>query len=67
MGLTMAFISHDLSVIRHLCDNVIVLNRGEIVEQGPVEQVFDTPQSDITKTLLSAIPLPELDDDWFED
>ena len=67
MGLTMAFISHDLSVIRHLCDNVIVLNRGEIVEQGPVEQVFDAPQSDITKTLLSAIPLPELDDDWFED
>ncbi len=67
MGLTMAFISHDLSVIRHLCDNVIVLNRGEIVEQGPVEQVFDTPQSEITKTLLAAIPLPELDDDWFDD
>ncbi|WP_343504097.1 ATP-binding cassette domain-containing protein [Alloyangia pacifica] len=64
MGLTIAFISHDLSVIRHLCDRVIVLNRGEIVEQGSVEAVFRAPASDVTRTLLSAIPLPELDPAW---
>ncbi|WP_343231131.1 dipeptide/oligopeptide/nickel ABC transporter ATP-binding protein [Thalassovita aquimarina] len=66
MGLTVAFISHDLSVIRHLCDEVIVLNHGEIVDQGPVAEVFDAPKSDITKALLGAIPLPELDDNWFD-
>ncbi|WP_199252768.1 ABC transporter ATP-binding protein [Chachezhania sediminis] len=66
MGLTVAFISHDLSVIRHLCDDVIVLNLGEILESGSVEQVFDNPQSEVTKTLLDAIPLPELDPDWFD-
>ena len=64
MGLTIAFISHDLSVIRHLCDRVIVLNRGEIVEQGSVDAVFRAPASDVTRTLLSAIPLPELDPAW---
>ena len=66
MGLTIAFISHDLSVIRHLCDHVIVLNHGEIVDAGPVAEVFDHPSSNVTRSLLSAIPLPELDDDWFE-
>ena len=53
-------------MIRHLCDNVIVLNRGEILENGPVEQVFAAPQSEITRLLLDAIPLPELDDKWFD-
>jgi peptide/nickel transport system ATP-binding protein len=66
MGLTVAFISHDLSVIRHLCDDVIVLDHGVIVDNGPVEQVFDDPQSDVTRKLLAAIPLPEMDDTWFE-
>ncbi|MBB5721523.1 peptide/nickel transport system ATP-binding protein [Loktanella ponticola] len=66
MGLTIAFISHDLSVIRHLCDEVIVLNHGEIVDCGPVEEVFSNPQSDITKSLLSAIPRPEIDESWFD-
>lgn len=66
MGLTIAFISHDLSVIRHLCDRVIVLNRGEIVEQGPVAEVFRAPVSDVTRTLLAAIPLPELDARWLD-
>ncbi|MEY8838508.1 ABC transporter ATP-binding protein, partial [Cribrihabitans sp. XS_ASV171] len=66
MGITVAFISHDLSVIRHLCDHVIVLDHGEIVEQGPVQAVFDHPQSQITQTLLAAIPRPELDDSWFD-
>lgn len=66
MGLTVAFISHDLSVIRHLCDDVIVLNHGKIVDSGPVQTVFERPKSDITKALLGAIPRPEIDDSWFD-
>jgi peptide/nickel transport system ATP-binding protein len=65
MGLTIAFISHDLSVIQYLCDNVVVLHHGVIVDQGPVQTVFDAPQSNITKSLLAAIPTPEIDEDWW--
>lgn len=64
MGLSMAFISHDLSVIRAICDRVYVLRFGEIVEAGPCSEVFDTPQTDYTRLLLDAIPLPEIDPDW---
>ncbi|MDB5326128.1 MAG: peptide transporter ATP-binding protein [Phycisphaerales bacterium] len=60
-GLTMMFVSHDLSVIRHVCDRVIVMYRGRIMEQGPVETVFNNPQHAYTKVLLSAIPLPDPD------
>lgn len=66
MNLTVAFISHDLSVIRHLCDEVMVLDHGQIVDHGPVQRVFDQPGSDVTRSLLAAIPLPELDDGWFD-
>lgn len=64
MGLSMAFISHDLSVIRAVCDRVYVMRFGKVVEEGPCEQVFANPQSDYTRTLLDAIPLPEIDPDW---
>ncbi|SEL77342.1 ATP-binding cassette domain-containing protein [Xaviernesmea oryzae] len=64
MGLAMAFISHDLSVIRAVCDRVYVLRYGEIVEAGPCARVFDNPQSDYTRLLIDAIPLPEIDPDW---
>lgn len=66
MNLTIAFISHDLSVIRTVCSQVIVLNHGEIVEVGPCETVFDAPKSEITRTLIDAIPLPEMDETWFD-
>lgn len=64
MGLAMAFISHDLSVIRAVCDRVYVMRFGKVVEEGPCETVFDAPQSSYTRLLLDAIPLPEIDADW---
>lgn len=57
MGLTILFISHDLSVIANLCDHVIVIKHGEFVEQGSVREVFLNPQHDYTKNLIAAIPL----------
>lgn len=65
MGLTLAFISHDLSVIRRLCDRVIVLHQGLIVEDGPCAQVFAAPQADYTRELLDAIPDPDPERAWF--
>lgn len=59
LGLTLAFISHDLSVIRRLCGRVMVLNRGEIAEYADTDQLFDAPQSTYTRELLDAIPLPD--------
>ncbi|OQP88153.1 dipeptide/oligopeptide/nickel ABC transporter ATP-binding protein [Rhizobium rhizosphaerae] len=67
MGLAMAFISHDLSVIRAVCDRVYVLRAGRIVEQGSCAEVFARPRSDYTRQLLDAIPLPEIDPDWLGD
>jgi ABC-type glutathione transport system ATPase component len=64
MHLALAFISHDLSVIRSICDRVIVMQSGSIVEQGPCEQVFAAPRAAYTRMLLDAIPLPVLDPDW---
>ncbi|MGC7873389.1 ABC transporter ATP-binding protein [Desulfosporosinus sp. SYSU MS00001] len=58
-GLTYLFISHDLSVIRHICDRVIVLYLGKIVEIGTVEEIFSKPQHPYTKALLAAIPVPD--------
>ena len=49
-------ISHDLRVIRELCERVAVMYRGKIVEQGLTEQVFNDPQDEYTKQLISAIP-----------
>jgi ABC-type oligopeptide transport system ATPase subunit len=64
LGLTMAFISHDLSVIRKLCSRVLVLHRGEIVENAPTAEVFANPQAPCTAELLAAIPLPDPDQVW---
>ncbi|NLT29718.1 MAG: ABC transporter ATP-binding protein [Propionibacterium sp.] len=55
-GLTTVFVSHDLQVVRHVCDTVAVLRRGEIVESGPIEQVYDHPGHEYTRELLAAIP-----------
>jgi ABC-type microcin C transport system duplicated ATPase subunit YejF len=57
--LTMIFISHDLSVIRYLCDRVAVMQKGKIVEIGETEALFTHPEHEYTRALLSAIPIPD--------
>jgi peptide/nickel transport system ATP-binding protein len=56
LGLTMLFISHDLSVVRYMCDRIMVMNKGRIEESGPAEEVYLHPKSDYTKKLIDAIP-----------
>ncbi|MBM3432423.1 MAG: ABC transporter ATP-binding protein [Bacteroidetes bacterium] len=56
LGFTCLFISHDLSVVRYLCDRMIVLKEGQLVEAGPTEQVCTAPQDPYTQNLLQAIP-----------
>ncbi|MEM6915853.1 MAG: ATP-binding cassette domain-containing protein [Verrucomicrobiota bacterium] len=56
LQLTMIFISHDLSVVRYIADRIAVMDRGQIVEIGVAETVFENPQSEVTRALLDAIP-----------
>ncbi len=56
LDLTMIFITHDLSVVRYLADNIAVMQKGQIQEYGTSEEIFDTPKTEYTKTLLAAIP-----------
>jgi oligopeptide/dipeptide ABC transporter ATP-binding protein len=58
LGLTLLFISHDLSAVRHLSDRIAVMYLGRIVELGPASAVGTTPQMPYTQALLSAVPLP---------
>ncbi|WP_370100510.1 dipeptide ABC transporter ATP-binding protein [Bradyrhizobium yuanmingense] len=56
LGVSYLFISHDLSVVRHISDRVIVMRRGRIVDSGTTEEIFHNPQSDYTKSLIAAMP-----------
>jgi len=57
--LTLIFVSHDLSVIRRMCDTVVVLRGGRVVETGPTAEVYANPQQDYTRDLLAAVPTLE--------
>ncbi|MFC4544302.1 ABC transporter ATP-binding protein [Halosolutus amylolyticus] len=59
LGLTVLIISHDLGVVRQVCDRVAVMYLGEFVEVGPTEELFSNPQHPYTRALLSAIPTPD--------
>ena len=61
MGLTYLFISHDLSVVKHVSDRIAVMYLGKIVELTDYKTIFKTPQHPYTQALLSAIPVPQID------
>ena len=56
LGLTMLFISHDLSVVHYMCDRIMVMRKGKIIETGSADKVYNNPESDYTKKLIAAIP-----------
>ncbi|MTD17169.1 ATP-binding cassette domain-containing protein [Nakamurella sp. YIM 132087] len=59
-GLAMMFISHDLAVVRQLCDRVLVMRAGSVVESGTTDAIFGDPQHEYTRSLLAATPVPEV-------
>ncbi len=63
-GFSMILISHDISVVRHLCDRVMVMRGGEVVESGPARRVLENPSHAYTKALLAAVPPEDPDAPW---
>ncbi|WP_102224379.1 oligopeptide/dipeptide ABC transporter ATP-binding protein [Acidimangrovimonas sediminis] len=59
LGLTIVFIAHDLSVVRHVCDEVLVLYLGQMMETGESKALFRQPEHPYTQALLSAVPIPD--------
>jgi peptide/nickel transport system ATP-binding protein len=59
LSLTLVFVSHDLTVVRHDCDRIAVIYQGEIVETGPTEAIYEDPQHPYTRKLIAAVPTLE--------
>ena len=55
-GLTYVFISHDLAVVKYMADDILVMNKGEIVERGTSDEIYANPRHPYTQQLLAAIP-----------
>ncbi|MGA0571135.1 ATP-binding cassette domain-containing protein [Variovorax sp. VNK109] len=65
-GMGVVLISHDLSVVRAVCDRIVVMRSGQVVETGDTKAVFAQPEHAYTRKLLRAIPLPEVDPHWLD-
>jgi ABC-type oligopeptide transport system ATPase subunit len=61
LNLTMLFIAHDLATVRHLCDYIVVMQEGKVVEQGPRDRIYGSPQHPYTRDLMAAVPVPDPD------
>jgi peptide/nickel transport system ATP-binding protein len=59
MGISYLFVSHDISVIRYMCDRVAVMHQGSIVEIDTADAVFNDPKHPCTRSLISAVPVPD--------
>jgi len=59
LGLAYTYISHDLSTVRSLCHRILIMYLGKVVEEGPVDEIFDHPLHPYTRALISAIPIPD--------
>jgi peptide/nickel transport system ATP-binding protein len=55
-NLTLVLVSHDLSIVRHMCNRVLVMSQGTIVEEGPTREIFRAPRHAYTRLLLDSIP-----------
>ncbi|ADQ65937.1 oligopeptide/dipeptide ABC transporter ATP-binding protein [Halogeometricum borinquense DSM 11551] len=58
-GLSVVYISHDLSLLRHMCDRLAIMYMGKIVEKGPTDQIIENPKHPYTQSLINAVPVPE--------
>ena len=63
-GIGLLFISHDLAVVRYLCSRVLVMRSGEVVEEGPTEDVLGAPRHAYTRSLVAAVPPEDMDRPW---
>lgn len=59
LGVSFLFVSHDLSVVRHISDRIAVMKSGKLVEVGDTASVFDNPQHEYSRELLAAVPIPD--------
>ena len=58
-GLSVIYISHDLSLLRHMCDRIAIMYMGKIVEKGPTERIITDPKHPYTRSLIDAVPVPD--------